>query len=162
MEEIIFASIDNIDDILNLRVEQQIEDWEKTLGKCFDEYIDAFYKITKEHLINNLNNSIYFAIMYVDGYPVAMSAVEELNELPQITLCVNNTLNNRHGWIVSVYTKPNYRGKGYQQKLIKSLLDFSKKVGFNEITLTTNTDDAKHIYEKSGFRYISDKYFLSL
>lgn len=28
--------------------------------------------------------------------------------------------------------------------------------------LSTNTDDAKHIYEKFGFKYISDKYNLRL
>lgn len=125
------------------------------MGECFDKYTDDFYKITKNICVNELK-------MYVDGFPADMFAIEELNELQQITLCVNNTQSNRHGWVVSVYTKPNYRGRGYQQKLIKSLLDFSKTVDFDEITLTTNTNDEKHIYEKVGFKYISDKYFLSL
>lgn len=35
-----------------------------------------------------------------------------------------------------------------------------EKERFCDITLTTNTPDAAHIYEKLGFQYISKKYFL--
>lgn len=88
--------------------------------------------------------------MYMDDKPVAMAALEELSELPQITVC--NDKNGRHCCLVSVYTKPDYRGKGYQQKVIKRLLAFAKSKGFTEIILTTNTPDAIHIYENSGLR----------
>ena len=79
--------------------------------------------------------------MYMDDKPVSMAALEELSELPQITVC--NDKNGRHCCLVSVYTKPDYRGKDYQQKVI-------------------NTPDAIHIYEKFGFKKISSKYFLGL
>ena len=98
--------------------------------------------------------------MYLDNKPIAMCALEELSELPQITVCSEK--NGRHCCLVSVYTKPNYRGNGYQQQLIKYLLDFAKLENFNDITLTTNTPDAVHIYEKVGFKLISNKYFLNL
>ena len=98
--------------------------------------------------------------MYMDDKPVSMAALEELSELPQITVC--NDKNGRHCCLVSVYTKPDYRGKDYQQKVIKRLLAFAKSKGFTEITLTTNTPDAIHIYEKLGFKKISSKYFLGL
>lgn len=98
--------------------------------------------------------------MYIDGEPVTVCGIEELSELPQITVCTED--NGRHGCIVSVYTKPEYRGKGYQQETIKLLLDYAKKEGFNDITLTTNTPDAAHIYEKLGFKKISSKYFLNI
>lgn len=89
-----------------------------------------------------------------------MAAIEQQNELPQITICTNK--NGKHCSLVSVYTVPNYRGNGYQQKVITYLLEFAKSKGFTDITLTTNTPDAIHIYEKFGFKYISKKYFLSL
>ena len=97
MKNIFIATKDNIEDIVSLRVEMQIEDWNTTLNKG----------------------------------------------------------------LVSVYTKPEYRGKGYQQEVLKHLLDYAKKENFNDITLTTNTPDAAHIYEKAGFKLISNKYFLS-
>ena len=95
--------------------------------------------------------------MYIEGKPVAMAALEELSELPQITIC--SAKNGRHCCLVSVYTKPDYRGKGYQQQVIKYLLEFAQSEGFTDIMLTTNTPDAIHIYEKFGFKQISSKYF---
>lgn len=155
------ADASDIDGIAALRVEQQIEDWNYTAGnKDFSKYAEDFEVITKSYLLSRLNKSIYFALMYIDGSPIAMCALEEADTLPQITFCENKDL--RCGSIVSVYTKPDFRSKGYQQKLLKALLNLAKEESFGEITLTTNTPDAKHIYEKSGFEYISDKYYLKL
>jgi len=160
MEKAVMAECKDIDDITALRAEQQIEDWQNTVGKSFESYRQVFSDVTKKHLYERLNKSIFFSMMYIDNLPVAMCALEELGELPQITVCSGN--NGRHGCIVSVYTRPDYRGNGYQQRLIRLLLAFAREKGFSNITLTTNTPDAKHIYEKAGFKYISDKYFLSL
>lgn len=158
--KMIMASRGNIDDIVSLRVDMQIEDWHKTRNEDFSCYADKFKIITKKHLENHLNENIYFAVMYLDGTPIAICALEELHDLPQITVCSQN--NGRHCCLVSVYTKPVYRGYGYQQKLIDFLLGFARKEGFNDITLTANTPDAIHIYEKFGFEMISNKYFLAL
>lgn len=160
MKQIIIANDENINDVVELRVEMQIEDWGKTLNKDFSIYSNQFYEITKNHIKKRLNKSLYFALMYLNEKPIAMCAIEELSELPQITVCTEN--NGRHCCVVSVYTKPEYRGKGYQQEVIKYLLDFAKKEHFNDITLTTNTPDAAHIYEKFGFKKISNKYFLEI
>ncbi len=161
MINIKIAELSDIDDITTLRVEQQIEDWNHTAAnRDFSKYAGDFETITKAHLLSRLNKSIYFALMYIGDAPIAMCALEEGDGLPQITVCENR--NSRCGSIVSVYTKPDFRGKGYQQRLLKSLLKLAKKEGFTDITLTTNTPDAKHIYEKCGFEYISDKYYLKL
>ena len=112
----IIATANNIDDIVALRVEMQIEDWNNTLFKDFSCYSNEFAKITRKHLIEKFNKSIYFAIMYLDDEPIAMCALEELYELQQITVCSEK--NGRHCCLISVYTKPNYRGNGYQQQLI--------------------------------------------
>lgn len=138
----------------------QIEDWENTLKKDFSIYSNQFYEITKKHIEERLNKSLYFAVMYLDEKPIAMCGIEELEELPQITVCTES--NGRHCCVVSVYTVPEYRGKGYQQEVIKYLLNFAKEENFNDITLTANTPDAVHIYEKIGFKKISSKYFLEI
>lgn len=159
MKDLVIATDNNIDDIVALRVEMQIEDWNTTLNKDFSCYAEQFADITRKHLQEKLNQSIYFALMYFDDEAIAMCAIEELSELPQITVCTDN--NGRHCNLVSVYTKPEYRCNGYQQELIRLLLDFAKEEQFNDITLTTNTPDAAHIYEKIGFKQISNKYFLA-
>ena len=160
MKELIMAENKHINDIVTLRVEMQIEDWNHTLHKDFSPYSSEFAVITEKHIRERLNNSLYFAVMYLDKIPIALCGIEELCELPQITVCTEKS--GRHGCIVSVYTKQQYRGKGHQQQLLKYLLSNAKNEGFNDITLTTNTPDAIHIYEKIGFKQISNKYFLSL
>ncbi len=161
MIRIKIADFTDIESITSLRAEQQIEDWNKTAaGKEFSKYEKNFSEITKNHLLKNLNITVYFAIMYYDALPIAICALEEGDELPQITVCERP--NSRSGSLVSVYTKSDYRGKGYQQKLLNLLLNFAKEQGFTDITLTTNTNDAKHIYKKFGFKYISDKYYLKI
>jgi ribosomal protein S18 acetylase RimI-like enzyme len=53
--------------------------------------------------------------------------------------------------IVNVYTKPEYRGKGYQQKLFKHCMEFLEKEGIRFVELKTLNEVAKHIYKKFGF-----------
>ncbi len=159
--EIKLADQQDIQALTLLRTEQQIEDWENTLPFAnFKPFEFEFKEIVTRHLETCLNKTIYFEMMYIDGVPVAMCGLEELNEFPQITVCLDR--NYRHGSLVSVYTRPDYRGKGYQQQLVKAMLRFANDEGFSDITLTTNTADAIHIYEKFGFRYISNKYYLDV
>lgn len=158
--KILIATDENIGDIVKLRVEMQIEDWKKTLDKDCMLYSEEFAQITKRYLVKHLNQSIFFAIFYIKNEPIAMAAIEQHNELPQITICTNKK--GKHCSLVSVYTVPSNRGNGYQQQVIAYLLEFAKSKGFTDITLTTNTLDAIHIYEKFGFKHISEKYFLSL
>ena len=108
----------DIDIIAELRTEQQIEDWNFTSSdKDYSAYADEFFILTKDYLSENLNSNIYFAIMLIGEIPVAMCAIQTLILLPQITAC--EVLNAKAGEVVSVYTRKEYRGKGYQQKLLR-------------------------------------------
>lgn len=160
MKDIVIATEEQLEDIVSLRIEMQLEDWNMTLNQDFSYYAEPFAEITRKHIQDKLNQSIYFALLYLDGEIVAMCAIEELSQLPQITMCVGSK--RKHGRLVSAYTKPEARGRGYQQELTHFLLHFAKEKNFMDIILTTNTPDAAHIYEKSGFRQTSSKYILTL
>ncbi len=156
---IVRADLSHIDVIADMRVAQQVENWTNILEKDFAVYAEQYRQVTVSYLRRRLNHSLFYVIKYVDDEPVAMSALEEQDELPPITVCIDN---KRHGWVVSVYTKPEHRGRGYQQALMKELLQMARERGFGDVTLTTNRPDAIHVYEKAGFRHTSDKYFLKL
>lgn len=160
MKDIVIASEKQLEDIVSLRIKMQLEDWSTTLNQDFSYYAEPFAEITRKHIQDKLNRSIYFAILYLDGEAAAMCAIEELSELPQITMCVGSK--GKHGRLVSAYTKPEARRQGYQQELTAFLLDFAKEKGFLDITLTTNTPEAAHVYEKSGFQQTSSKYYIQL
>ena len=156
---IVRADLSHIDVIADMRVAQQVENWTNILDKDFAVYAAQYRQVTVSYLHRRLNHSLFYVIKYVDDEPVAMSALEEQDELPPITVCIDN---KRHGWVVSVYTKPEHRGRGYQQALMKELLQMARERGFGDVTLTTNRPDAIHVYEKAGFRHVSDKFFLEL
>ena len=158
-DRIVRADLSHIDAIADMRVAQQVENWTGILGKDFSVYAAQYREVARSYLQRRLNHSLFYVLKYVENRPVAMCALEEQDELPPITVCMEN---KRHGWVVSVYTKPEYRGRGYQQALMKELLQMARERGFGDVTLTTNRPDAIHVYEKAGFRHTSDKYFLKL
>lgn len=158
-DRIVRADLSHIEAIADMRVAQQVENWTNILDKDFTVYAAQYREVTVGYLRRRLNHSLFYVLKYVDNAPVAICALEEQDELPPITVCMEN---KRHGWIVSVYTKPEHRGKGYQQALMKELLQMARERGFGDVTLTTNRPDAIHVYEKAGFRHTSDKYFLKL
>ena len=159
LNRIVRADLSHIDTITDMRVRQQVEHWTHTLGEDFSVYAQHYREITASYLRRRLNHSLFYVLKYADGMPVAMCALEEQDELPPITVCMEN---KRHGWVVSVYTMPEHRGRGYQQSLMQELLALARERGFGDVTLTTNRPDAIHVYEKAGFRHVSDKYFLEL
>ncbi len=156
---IVRADLSHIDVIADMRVAQQVENWTSILGQDFAVYAAQYREVTQSYLQRRLNHSLFYVLKYVDDVPVAMCALEEQDELPPITVCMEN---KRHGWVVSVYTRPGHRGQGYQQALMKELLQMARERGFGDVTLTTNRPDAIHVYEKVGFRHTADKYFLKL
>lgn len=156
---IVRADLSHIDVIADMRVAQQVENWTNILQKDFAVYAAQYRVVAAGYLHRRLNHSLFYVLKYVGGEPVAMCALEEQDELPPITVCMEN---KRHGWVVSVYTKPEHRGRGYQQELMKELLQMARERGFGDVTLTTNRPDAIHVYEKAGFRHTAGKYFLKL
>jgi len=153
------ADLSHIEAIADMRVRQQVEYWTRTLEQDFSVYAAQYRDVTVSYLRRRLNHSLFYVIKFVADVPVAMCALEEQDELPPITVCMEN---KRHGWIVSVYTMPEHRGHGYQQALLKELLQLARERGFGDVTLTTNRPDAINVFRKAGFRHTSDKYFLKL
>lgn len=56
--------------------------------------------------------------------------------------------------IVWIGVKDKYSGNGYGQSAMRTVIDDAKKSGFRNITLEvpTNSPNARHIYEKLGFK----------
>jgi len=57
-----------------------------------------------------------------------------------------------YGWIIDVYTKPQYRGKKISTKLLQLTHDWLKEKGVNEAKLICGGSDARKLYEKLGYR----------
>lgn len=66
-------------------------------------------------------------------------------------------LNGLYGEVLSVYTEPEYRGKGLCTRLMKNLVEYGKKTGLGRIDLSA-TDDGYPIYAKVGFEDKEHRY----
>ncbi|WP_054743493.1 ribosomal protein S18-alanine N-acetyltransferase [Cellulosilyticum ruminicola] len=61
------------------------------------------------------------------------------------------------GEVINIAVAIDYRGKGYGQLIMESLLDYSKEQGFERITLEVrySNEVAKKLYIKNGFHQIA-------
>jgi GNAT superfamily N-acetyltransferase len=66
-------------------------------------------------------------------------------------------LNGLYGEVLSVYTEPDYRGKGLCSKLMNNLVEYGKDKGLGRIDLSA-TDDGYPIYAKIGFKEKDHRY----
>ena len=66
-------------------------------------------------------------------------------------------LNGLYGEVLSVYTEPEYRGKGICTQLIKNLLEYGKKVGLGRVDLSA-TKEGYPVYKKVGFTDKKSRY----
>lgn len=62
--------------------------------------------------------------------------------------------NDMYPWIGYIFTKPQYRGHRYSQKIINKMISDARKEGYSRVYLAT-----EHIglYEKYGFTYLEDR-----
>lgn len=106
------ADFSDLNEIVNLRVYQQIEDWNNTNHKKdYSVYAKSFYKVTKEYLSERLNKDIVFALRYTDGKAVSLCGLQVKESLSQITVCENGS--EKSAELVSVYTVPDCRERIY-------------------------------------------------
>lgn len=57
-----------------------------------------------------------------------------------------------YGWIIDVYTLPEYRGQGLATGLLEANILWLKEKGALEIKLIPFGKDAKRVYERAGFK----------
>ena len=96
----------------------------------------------------------YFSNTKDNTFPITLIALEGGECLGTVSI-FENDLKIRDmykPWLASLYTKPEYRGRGVGEKLIAKTLDLAKELGFNELYL--RTEDAADYYRKKGWTYL--------
>lgn len=148
------ADINDIDDLVNLKIKQNL------FFSNRDGLIMQNENIVRENirkiLLEQLNKTIYFFIARdKSNTAVACSGVIIHQMVPS-----DSFLNGKKAYITSVYTEENYRCNGIQNTLMQMVLDFVKENNCKKVELDASNPPAIKLYEKFGFRKNSIKYVL--
>lgn len=104
----------------------------------------------------------HFSNTKQDEFPITLIAIENGQCLGTVSIFENDLKirENYRPWLASLYTKPEYRGRGVGQILIAQTINVVKELGFKELYL--RTEEAADFYRNRGWTYIEtvsdDKY----
>ncbi|MBO4864379.1 MAG: GNAT family N-acetyltransferase [Eubacterium sp.] len=131
----------DIDELIRLRIAYMIDDF----GSVSEEERIGMEKQLPDYFNRKLGSEL-IAFVARDKERIVSVAYLHIIEMPANSIL----LNGLYGDVLSVYTEPEYRGKGLCTKLMKNLVEYGKKIGLGRIDLKA-TDDGYPIYEKIGF-----------
>lgn len=135
--------INDIDSYCNLRVSMLLSDKSVTYNK------EELVLQTREYYENYINKTL-FIFGYIENEKiVSVAAYEVLKRLP--TPKINN-LNSDIAYVCSIYTKEEYRNKGYSKLLLNEVIEDAKKRGLTRFKLSSHNEIAIKMYEKFGFK----------
>lgn len=116
-------------------------DWE-AIRKNNEDY----YKET----LSDGTHTACFAVNEDDGKIIGCGGICYQKEMPS-----PDNLTGTNGYLMNIYTLPEYRGHGVGRRIVEFLIDDAKKRRTEKIYLES-AKDAKHLYEEIGFSDMQD------
>ncbi len=147
------ASKDDIEQLIRLRIAYMIDDF----GGISDHEKECMEKQLPDYFDRKLGDEL-IAFVAKEGNRIVSVAYLHIIEMPANSIL----LNGLYGEVLSVYTEPEYRGKGLCTQLVRNLVDYGKKRGLGRVDLSA-TKEGYPIYAKVGFvdkeqRYMDMRY----
>ena len=142
------ATKEDIKELIRMRIAYMIDD--------FGFVSDIERKGMETQLPDYFNRKLgteLIAFVAKDEDRIVSVAYLHIIEMPANSIL----LNGLYGEVLSVYTEPDYRGKGLCSKLMNNLVEYGKNKGLGRIDLSA-TDDGYPIYAKIGFKEKEHRY----
>ena len=137
------ANIEDVTLLTELRLEYLKEDH----GKLSKSDIEIIRRDLPDYFKKNLNQNI-FCYLIREKEEIAACAFLLVVEKPMSP----EFITGRTGTVLNVYTKPQYRHKGYAKQAIISWENEMKKRGYKMTLISTQVDEgAQHLYRKLGY-----------
>lgn len=142
------ATIKDIDVLTDLRIAYLNED----LGVITDENLELMQATLPSYYEKHLNEDlmVYVARDEMDIVSCAFLLIVKKPMSPSF-------ITGKTGTVLNVYTKPEYRKKGYAKKLMTMMLEDAKAEGVSVIELKA-TEDGYSLYKSVGFEDVVAKY----
>ena len=148
MIEYAIATKDDIDELIRLRIAYMKDDF----GGISEKEKRGMEKQLPDYFARKLGTEL-IAFAAKDEGRIVSVAYLHIIEMPANSIL----LNGLYGDVLSVYTEPEYRGKGLCTALMRDLVEYGKKAGLGRIDLKA-TDAGYPIYEKVGFKETEQRY----
>ena len=142
------AAIKDIGVLTDLRIAYLNED----LGVITDENLELMQATLPSYYEKHLNEDlmVYVARDEMDIVSCAFLLIVEKPMSPSF-------ITGKTGIVLNVYTKPDYRKKGYAKKLMTMMLEDAKAEGVSIVELKA-TEDGYSLYKAVGFEDVVAKY----
>ena len=135
------ANKNDIEILTELRLEYTQDD----LGELNAEELKKFKQELPAYFERNLNKTI-FCYLIREGEEVAACAFLLVTEKPMSP----KFFTGKTGTVLNVYTKPEYRRRGYARKIMGKLLQDAAEMELSPVELKA-TDDGCALYKSLGF-----------
>ena len=143
------ASLDELETLMEWRMRVLAEvfsDSEQPDWEGIRKNNEAYYK----EALSDSTHTACFVINEENGEIIGCGGICYEKEMPS-----PDNLTGTNGYLMNIYTHPEYRGHGVGRKIIDFLVDEAKRKGTGKIYLESSKD-AKHLYEKKGFSDMQD------
>lgn len=147
---IVFDTADknDINELIRMRIAYMADDF----GSVSDIEKESMEKQLPDYFERKLNTELV-AFVARDDDRIVSVAYLHIIEMPANSIL----LNGLYGEVLSVYTMPEYRGKGLCSTLMKNLVDRARDRGLGRIDLSA-TKEGYPIYKKLGFEDKEHRY----
>lgn len=142
------ATIEDIGVLTDLRIAYLNED----LGVISEENLELMQATLPSYYEKHFNKDL-MAYVVRDEMDIVSCAFLLIVEKP----ISPSFITGKTGTVLNVYTKPDYRKKGYAKKLITTMLEDAKAEGLSIIELKA-TEDGYSLYKSVGFEDVVAKY----
>ena len=150
MSDIVFdeASKEDINELIRMRIAYMIDDF----GSVSEEERKGMETQLPDYFDRKLGTEL-IAFVARDEDRIVSVAYLHIIEMPANSIL----LNGMYGEVLSVYTEPEYRGKGLCTRLMQNLVEYGRKIGLGRIDLSA-TDAGYPVYAKIGFKEKEHRY----
>lgn len=142
------ASEKEISGLVELRIAYLKED----LGTISEADLQRMKEVLPQYFRKHLNRDL-FVYVAKEAEEILACAFLLVVEKPMSPAFMTG----KTGTVLNVYTKPEYRKKGYAKQLMNVLLEDAKKNELSVVELKA-TEDGYHLYKAVGFEDVVSKY----
>ncbi|MBE5954811.1 MAG: GNAT family N-acetyltransferase [Lachnospiraceae bacterium] len=143
-----FATTEDIDILVSTRMDILIDMLK--LDQSTD--MSKLASVTRPYYERALTDGTQLAVLVFNGDKfVGAGAVCLYEVMPTFY-----NISGKRGYIMNMYTCPEYRGQGIATKTVDMLVNKCKELGYTHITLSA-TDMGQPVYEKYGFKKMDDQ-----